>query len=308
MSVTNECITLSLDHVESQMMNISARLRTKEICSSYDMILPVIGMKVIAFACDYNKWTIHYSGFTCTSISEKHKVWSPYLTVGEFHSYSWDQIDLLIIEIFMKYKKNGFFVEVGAQDGVGSSNTVSLERCFGWKGILVEASCCAECEVKRQRPNSLVYPLAISPCPSSGSVSISSTPFCAGYHADESCLNMHAHLLRNRSCSSIAAILTQNHVTYVDFISIDIEGFSLFALKSIDFELVKIAVILVELNDCGANSESFHDGKFGGCMLNPGDPDGLIFQSIRSFLAPLNYTVLKLKGDALAYRVDLLDG
>jgi hypothetical protein len=97
-------------------------------------------------------------------------------------------------------------------------------------------------------------------------------------------------------------------VTYVDFISIDIEGFSLFALKSIDFELVKIVVIVVELNDCGANSESFHEGEFGGCMENRGDPDGLIFQSIRSFLEPLNYSVLKLKGDALTYRMDLLDG
>lgn len=34
---------------------------------------------------------------------------------------------------------NGFFIEAGANDGVNQSNTFFLERCFGWKGVLVEA-------------------------------------------------------------------------------------------------------------------------------------------------------------------------
>lgn len=36
------------------------------------------------------------------------------------------------------YTSNGFFVEFGATNGIDGSNTLMLERDFGWKGILAE--------------------------------------------------------------------------------------------------------------------------------------------------------------------------
>ena len=32
----------------------------------------------------------------------------------------------------------GVFVELGAYDGITSSNTLVLEKCHGWRGVLIE--------------------------------------------------------------------------------------------------------------------------------------------------------------------------
>ena len=37
-------------------------------------------------------------------------------------------------------KENGFFIEIGAGDGINFSNTYLLEKYFNWNGILIEPS------------------------------------------------------------------------------------------------------------------------------------------------------------------------
>lgn len=48
------------------------------------------------------------------------------------------QISELWILFLLDNKRNGYFVEFGACDGLLHSNTLLLEKSFGWKGILAE--------------------------------------------------------------------------------------------------------------------------------------------------------------------------
>ena len=40
----------------------------------------------------------------------------------------------------LKGQKNGFFVDIGASDGKSSNNTLTLEKFYGWKGICIEGN------------------------------------------------------------------------------------------------------------------------------------------------------------------------
>jgi len=47
--------------------------------------------------------------------------------------------DAWVIETLGR-RRGGFFVEIGGYDGYTHSNTLALERSFGWDGLLVEAN------------------------------------------------------------------------------------------------------------------------------------------------------------------------
>ena len=51
--------------------------------------------------------------------------------------YSQDGQDKFLVENLFKNKNNGFYVDIGANDGVSLSNTKVLED-IGWEGICVE--------------------------------------------------------------------------------------------------------------------------------------------------------------------------
>ena len=52
-------------------------------------------------------------------------------------SYSQEAQDLKVL-LHYKLKRNGYFVEIGASDGIKFSNTYLLEKDYNWTGICVE--------------------------------------------------------------------------------------------------------------------------------------------------------------------------
>ena len=58
-------------------------------------------------------------------------------------SRSWKDEDLALLPLLLRMttmRGAGRFVELGAYTGVEFSNTLVLEKCFGWHGLLIEAN------------------------------------------------------------------------------------------------------------------------------------------------------------------------
>ena len=56
-----------------------------------------------------------------------------------------------------KFKRNGFFVEFGATNGIDISNTYLLEKEFLWRGILAEPARCWQKEIVKNRNVHIEY-------------------------------------------------------------------------------------------------------------------------------------------------------
>ena len=60
--------------------------------------------------------------------------------------------DVRLNRRYFKGKRDGFFVEMGAIDGLQFSNSLIYEQCFGWKGLLIEAEPDNAAALVRNRP------------------------------------------------------------------------------------------------------------------------------------------------------------
>jgi hypothetical protein len=67
-------------------------------------------------------------------------------------SYSQFGQDRFVVDVLLSGKRGGYFVEAGAGDGIWISNTLLLEKEFGWSGLLIEPTSAFE-RLKKNRPH-----------------------------------------------------------------------------------------------------------------------------------------------------------
>jgi FkbM family methyltransferase len=155
----------------------------------------------------------------------------------------------------------GFFIEIGADDGVDKSNTLAFEEA-GWTGLCIEPS---PVRFAALRANRRCECLNVAIASHEGR-----EPFLdiLGYGKGLSGLVRNYDprhvariaretadnpLTRGRSeivvpTERLDALLAGRGITHVDFCSIDVEGGELDVLESIDFAAVTFEVIAVEDN------------------------------------------------------------
>ena len=80
--------------------------------------------------------------------------------MGRPNSYSLLNMDYVLCNIL---GENGYYVELGANDGLRQSNTLKLERELGWKGILIEPLTYQYKQLKRNRKGNVIVNAACVP-------------------------------------------------------------------------------------------------------------------------------------------------
>jgi FkbM family methyltransferase len=157
------------------------------------------------------------------------------------------------LERYFGGKKSGFFVEVGAYDGVVLSNTFFFES-VGWTGVLVEPDAAKAAQCRVNRPGSRVFE-----CAAVASAAIDHITFFAveGGEVYSTTHMTDAHKRRLASygldgaairvaAMTLDAILESAGATRVDFVTIDVEEGEIEVLKGFDIDRWRPAVVIVE--------------------------------------------------------------
>ena len=157
---------------------------------------------------------------------------------------------------------NGFFIEVGANDGFRQSNTYYFERFKGWKGILVEGipdlyqKCAAERSISKVVNCALVADDYTEPFVTMKYANLMSIVEGAlkSKRDDENYLKTAIEAQHDVNSTyaiqvparTLTSILDECQVTEIDFFSLDVEGFELNVLKGLDFSKYRPKYMLIE--------------------------------------------------------------
>jgi FkbM family methyltransferase len=154
--------------------------------------------------------------------------------------------------------KHGFFVEIGASDGVRFSNTWLMEKHLGWQGILAEPAKSRHLELKRNRTchidtravfeetGILMNFLDIDS--KSGYAELSGLK---DYSLNDDRGSIRNEMATHYDVSTVSLndlFATYNAPPYINFLSIDTEGSELQVLNSVDLNQYSFDVICIEHN------------------------------------------------------------
>jgi FkbM family methyltransferase len=159
--------------------------------------------------------------------------------------------DLLVLDL-LDFKREGFFVEFGATDGMLNSNSHLLEFHFGWSGILAEPNPAWHGDLRENRRVSISHECVYSKTGERVQFDISSN------HELSSIRNLRDNSHRSDAkviesiyvdTISLPDLLTKyNAPKSIDFISIDTEGSELEIISTFDFHMYEVKIFAIEHN------------------------------------------------------------
>jgi FkbM family methyltransferase len=151
------------------------------------------------------------------------------------------------------FKKNGYFVEFGATDGVTLSNTYLLETKFDWKGIVAEP---LKSKYSLLIKNRTCHVEDLCVWSESGKIlEFNETPnsdlstikefSSSDFHSEA---RKGGDIFNVKTISLYDLLEKYNAPKYIDYLSIDTEGSEYEILKNFDFEKYVFKIITCEHN------------------------------------------------------------
>jgi len=156
---------------------------------------------------------------------------------------------------FYKNKREGYFIEVGASDGIEFSNTFLLEKEYGWKGICVEPLPGKMDDLKKNRPNSICIDKAVyNKTGLKLNFDIAHNFDLLSGLSDTIC-HLHKERVDNNKTTIVVETITlddmleqANAPSFIDYMSLDVEGVEFEILQACDFSKHTFGLIDVEHN------------------------------------------------------------
>jgi FkbM family methyltransferase len=186
--------------------------------------------------------------------------------------YSQFEQDKFIYENYFKDKIDGYFVDIGAHDGITLSNSKFFEE-IGWKGVCIEPNPKIFELLKLNRTNKCIMKAISNKTGTAQFFQIINGPDMLSGLVDDFTQSVIERI--NNDINSIpeepeydyieVELDTFNNIidqTKIDFLSLDTEGNELKILQNIDFNKFDINAITVENND--------YDVKFANFLIPKG--------------------------------------
>ena len=170
--------------------------------------------------------------------------------------YSQDMIAYLFLKTNMK-KEKGFYIDIGAHDGVTLSNTYLFEQ-IGWKGICVEPIPDIFIQLQKNRTCDVINAAITDKlCNSADFIQVSGPDMLSGLDSEMSSSHKKRIKAENGSVEVIKVktltfdAIMQNYpeINHIDFLSIDVEGGEMNILQTINFKKYSFGIITIENNE-----------------------------------------------------------
>ena len=148
-------------------------------------------------------------------------------------------------EVFNE-KTRGYFLDIGAHDGITISNTYFLERRYRWSGLCVEANP-STFELLRQNRSSTCLNVCLDL--QRGEVEFAVRDVLSGVvgeNLDNRSPAANASVIRLKTVPLVELLEEQRSPTVIDYLSIDVEGAEERVLDTFDFDRYRFNCITIE--------------------------------------------------------------